>query len=96
MNIIEILWKLGWDVLSFNEDREYKIQLGKARKDLTDKQIKDGSVSCEGYTSDIYTVKVDDVGFNGMGDLYVFFKDIETGDCIDSYEYRNMDSKELF
>jgi hypothetical protein len=27
------------------------------------------------------------VSFNGMGGFYIFFKDIETGDCIDSYEY---------
>lgn len=96
MNIIEILWRLGWDVLSFNEDGEYKIQLGKARKDLTERQIKDGSIVYEGSTSDIYTVKVDDVSFNGLGDLYVSFEDIETGDCIDCYEYKNMNSDELF
>ncbi len=96
MNIIQILWKLGWDVLSFNEEGKYKIQLGTTRKNLTDKQIKDGSIGYEGSTSNIYTVKVDDVGFNGLGDLYVSFKDTETGDLIDAYEYKNMGENELF
>lgn len=96
MNIIQILWKLGWDVLSFNEEGEYKIQLGKARKDLTDKRIEDGSIGYVGSTSDIETVKVDEVGFNGSGDLYVLFTSVENGDCIDCFEYRNMASDELF
>lgn len=96
MSIIKILWKLGWDILSFNEDGEYKIQLGKARKNLTDKKIKDGLISYDSSTSDIYTVKVDEVGFNGFGDLYVFFKEVNTKDLIDAYEYKNMDEDELF
>lgn len=96
MNIIQILWKLGWDVLSFNEDGEYKIQLGKSRKDLTDKQIEEGSIGYIGSTRDIYTVKVEAVGFNGIGDFYVFFKEVSSGVLIDGYEYKNMDADELF
>lgn len=96
MNIIDILHKLGWNVLSFNEDGQYKIQLGKARKDLTDKKIKDGLIGYEGSTSDIYNVKVSDVGFNRLGNLYAFFEEIETDYCIDAYEYKNMGNDELF
>lgn len=96
MNIIEILWKLGWDVLSFNEDGEYKIQLGKARKDYTDAKIRKKIISYDGSTSDIYTVKVSEVGFNGIGNLYVDFRDVETGNCIDAYEYKNMNYDELY
>lgn len=96
MNIIEILWKLGWDVLSFNEAGEYKIQLGKARKDYTDKQIKSGLITYDGLTSDIYTVIVDNVSFNGFGNLFVGFTDIGTNIGIDAYEYKNMGSDDLF
>lgn len=96
MNVIEILWKLGWDVLSFDGEGEYKIQLGKARRELTDKQIKEGIIGYVGSTSDIITVKVGDVGFNGLGNLYVEFRDIDTGDIIDAFEYRNMAEDELF
>lgn len=96
MNIIEILWNLGWDVISFNENGEYKIQLGKARKDYTDKQIEAGLITYDGLTSDICTVKVDDVSFNGFGNLYVGFTDVETNACVDAYEYKNMGSDELF
>lgn len=96
MNIIEILWKLGWDVLSFNEEGEYKIQLGTARKNLTDKQIEEGSITYVGSTSDIYTVIVSEVGFNGLGNLFVFFDDLKTGDTIDAYEYKNMSNDEMF
>jgi len=84
MNIIEILWKLGWDILSFNEDGEYKIQLGH------DRQLKDG------YSQDKYLVRVNDVSFNGFGDLVVTFTEVGTGNCFDAYEYRNMDKEELF
>lgn len=96
MNVIEILWKLGWDVLSFNEEGEYKIQLGTARKDLIDKQIKEGCITYEGSTSDIYTTIVSEVGFNGLGNLFVFFNDLKTGDIIDAYEYKNMSNNEIF
>lgn len=96
MNIIEILWKLGWDVLSFNEDGEYKITLGKVRRDLTNKRIADGDIGYVGSTDDVFTVKVSDVGFNGLGNMYVFFNDVNTGDCIDGYEYNNMSKDELF
>jgi hypothetical protein len=71
-------------------------QLGKARKDKTIKLIEAGLISYNGSVNDIYTVKVDNVYFNGLGDLYVSFKDINTDDLIDSYEYRNMDSDELY
>lgn len=96
MNVIEILWKLGWDVLSFNEDGEYKIQLGNARRDYTDKQIRKKVIGYVGSTRDIYTVKVTEVSFNGFGNLFVNFEDINTGDSIDCYEYKNMGTDELF
>lgn len=96
MNVIEILWKLGWDVLSFNEEGEYKIQFGKARKDYTDEKIRKKIIGYKGSTSDIFTVKVAEVGFNGIGNLYVGFNDIENNDCIDCYEYKNMGADELY
>ncbi len=96
MNIIEILWKLGWDILSFNEDGEYKIQLGKRRKDLTYKKEKEGIIDIAGNLDEIYTVKVSDMGFNGFGDLYVYFTDVDNGDLIEAYEHNNMAADELF
>lgn len=96
MNIIQILWKLGWDVLSFNEDGEYKIQVGKIRKNLTYKKEKEGIIGPVEDIDKIYIVKVIDVGFNVFGDLYLSFEDIETGDLIDCYEHNNMAADELF
>lgn len=96
MNIIQILWKLGWNVLSFNEDGEYKIQVGKIRKNLTYKKEKEGIIDLIEDLDKIYTVKVVDVGFNGFGDLYLYFEDVETGYCVDCYEHNNMAADELF
>ena len=96
MNVIEILWKLGWDVLSFNEDGEYRISLSSARRERIFEAEKNGLISYEGTGYEIYTVKVGEVSFNGIGDLFVKFIDVESGEIIDCYEHKNMSKYEIF
>jgi len=83
MNILEVLWKLGYEVLSFDSG-VYKIQFGHEREKR------------HGYCNDIYEVRVSEVGFNGLGNLYVFFQEVGTDNCLDVYEFKNMDSDELY
>lgn len=96
MNVIQILWKLGYDVLSFNDDGEYTIVFNKARKKIYSSKIKKGIIKFDGSLDDKYTVKVGEVSFNGSGDLFVEFLDVNTDEVIDAYEYRNMEEDELF
>ena len=84
MNILQILWKLGYDVLSFNEEGEYRVQLGHERE------------LREGYSQEQSTIRVKEVGFNGFGNLYVTFTEADIDNCFDSYEFKNMDPKELY
>lgn len=88
MNIINVLWALGWEVLSFTENGEYKIQLSETKKNLIDKKLNDGLIGYKGSTSDTYNVRVCNVKFNNLGNLYVSFEDAKTGIYIDSYEYK--------
>jgi len=83
MNILEVLWKLGYDVLSFSNG-VYKIKFGHEREKR------------HGYCDDTYEVCVSEVGFNGFGNLYVFFQEVGTNNCLDAYEFKNMDSDELY
>ncbi|WP_443662436.1 hypothetical protein [Clostridium sp.] len=84
MNIIDVLHKLGYDVLSFNENGEYTVMLGH------DRQLK------EGYTQERWTIKVSEVSFNGFGNLVVFFSETKEDNCFDGFEYKNMDADELY
>lgn len=96
MNVIEILWKLGYDVLSFNESGEYKIEFNEERKEIYRSKIKKGLMSFEGSLDKQYHVKVGEVTFNGLGNLFVEFLEVNTNEIIDTYEYRNMSDEELF
>jgi len=84
MNIISILWKLGYDVLSFNEAGEYKIMFGHDRQKR------------QGFSQETYIVKACGVSFNGFGNLFVSFDDVETGECVDCFEFGNMGPEELY
>lgn len=84
MNILQILWKLGYEVLSFNEDGEYKIQLGHEREKR------------HGYSKETWTVKVKEVSFNGLGNLVVDFTETKEDNCFDIFEYGNRDTDELY
>lgn len=78
MNIIQVLWKLGYEVLSFNENGEYTIQLGHEREKR------------HGYNKETWIVKVKEVSFNGLGNLVVDFTETKEDNCFDIFEYGNM------
>lgn len=84
MNIIQVLWKLGYEVLSFNENGEYTIQLGHEREKR------------HGYNKETWIVKVKEVSFNGLGNLVVDFTETKEDNCFDIFEYGNMDIDELY
>lgn len=97
MNITEILLRLGWDIYALdNLKNEYKIALSKRRKDYMRGQIKAGKMGYDGDMEDFVTVKIGEVCFNGSGDLYVEFIDVDTGKSIDVYEHNNMHKYELY
>ena len=98
MNIIEILWKIGYDVLKSDSEKcEYVIMYTPERKRRTWKQIKDGEMQVENeLLDDTYVVTVGEVSFNQCGDLYVEFIDVNTKVCIDFYEHKNMKEDELY
>ncbi|MCB2309028.1 hypothetical protein LGL08_20200 [Clostridium estertheticum] len=84
MNILDVLWKLGYDVISFNEDGEYKVQFGLERQKR------------HGYDHMTYTIKVKEVSFNKLGNLVVDFTEVAEDNCFDVFEYKNMSADELY
>ena len=96
MNVIEILWKLGYDILSISEEGEYKIKFSVERKERYRNKIKKGIMTFNRSLDDEYLVKVGDVNFNDTGNLFVEFLDVNTNEIIDTYEYKNMSNDELF
>ena len=78
MNIIEILWKLGYKVISFNEGL-YKIKLTDSKKD---KLRKNYDCLVDDY-EEVRTISIGSVGFNCYGDLYVEF--LEENNFFDKY-----------
>lgn len=95
MNVLDILHKLGYDVISFN-DGVYKIQNTTENINRLRKQIEAGEIGYEGSIYDQYEVKVGEVFFNGLGNLYVEFLSLDGEEIIDGYEYRNMDPYDLY
>jgi hypothetical protein len=55
-----------------------------------DRQLKDG------YSQETNTIKVKEVGFNGFGNLFVTFTEVDTANCFDAYEFKNMAPNELY
>ncbi|WP_321833446.1 hypothetical protein [Clostridium butyricum] len=98
MNIIEILWKLGYDVLESNStDKRYTITYSSERKRRMWKQIKEGTLAVENeLLNDVFHITVGEVGFNPTGDLCVEFVDVNTKEIIEIFEYRNMKESELY
>lgn len=98
MNIIEILWKLGYDVLkSDSADKRYAVAYSSERKRRMWKQIKEGTLTVENeLLNDTFNVTVGEVSFNPTGDLCVEFVDADTKEIIEVFEYRNMKEDELY
>jgi hypothetical protein len=96
MNIYDILRKIGYDIISFSEG-VYEVEFSPERKRRMREQIKSGETV---FNFDIDTslkLKVGDVGFNNLGNLYVFFNNAEdTDECLDAYEHCNMSAEELY
>lgn len=96
MNIIDILWKLGYNVHSFNNG-VYEISFSTEKIRRLRKRIESGEVSFEGDMHERFSVEVGKVCFNGLGNLYVEFVDAEDmNKCMDVYEYKNMSPEELY
>ena len=95
MNVLDILHTLGYDVISFS-DGVYKIQNTTAKINRLRKQIESGKIGYEGSIYDQYEVRVGEVHFNGLGNLYVDFVSLDGEKIIDGYEYRNMNADDLY
>lgn len=98
MNIIEILWKLGYDVIESNSvTKNYSIQYSSERKRRMWKAMKEGKLSVENeLLNDIYHVTIGELNFNDTGDLFIEFVDVNTKETMDVFEYRNMKENEIY
>lgn len=89
MNIFDILRKIGYDIISIN-DGIYTVR-------NTTEKIQDMVKEAESDDADIYdsfNLVVNEVKFNGFGNLSVSFRRLEHPDEVwDIYEYRNMDKE---
>lgn len=95
MNVLDVLHKLGYDVISF-KDGIYEIQFTTERITRTRKQLDNGEIGFDGDLYDKYEVKVGEVSFNRLGNLYVEFVSLDGTEIIDCYEYRNMSIDDLY
>ncbi len=98
MNIIEVLWKLGYDVIESNSiTKKYTVQFSTERKRRMWKAIKEGTLSVNNeLLNDMYYITVGELSFNDTGDLFIEFIDINTKETIDVFEYRNMKDNEIY
>ena len=89
MNIFDILRKIGYDIISIN-DGVYTVR-------NTTEKIQDMLKEAESDDANIYdslNLVVNEVKFNGFGNLSVSFRRLEHPDEVwDIYEYRNMDKE---
>lgn len=97
MNVYDILRRLGYDVHSFNEDGVYTVCFSPERIRRYKKLIEAGEMGFDGDLYGIWHIKVSEVSFNGFGNLFVSFVDADNSDnCLDSFEYGNMEPDELY
>ena len=98
MNVIDILTKLGWDILSF-KDGIYTVKMTHERWKREKKKIEAGEMTyTEEYNplTDTFNIYVEEVCFNELGNLFVSFSEVESNDPFDCFEYRNMSYDELY
>ncbi len=92
MNVFDILRKIGYDIISIN-DGVYTVRNTTEKIQDMVKETEDG----ESDDADIYgtfNLVVNEVKFNGFGNLSVSFRRLEHPDeALDIYEYRNMDKE---
>lgn len=98
MNVIDILTKLGWDILSF-KDGIYTVKMTHERWKREKKKIEAGEMTyIEEYNplTDTFNIYVEEVCFNELGNLFVSFWEVGSNASFDSFEYRNMSYDELY
>lgn len=90
MNVIDILHELGYDVVSFDGEGHYKVLINRKKREA----MKQSGDTYTYNLMDTFEIYVEEVEFNGLGDLCVTFKEVGTEEeniCFDVYEYRNND-----
>lgn len=98
MNVINILTKLGWDILSFKAGI-YTVKMTHERWKREKKKIEAGEMTyIEEYNplTDTFNIYVEEVCFNELGNLFVSFLEVGSNDPFDCFEYRNMSYDELY
>jgi hypothetical protein len=92
VNVFDILRKIGYDIISINNGVYTVRNTTEKIQDMV-KETEDG----EPDDADIYgtfNLVVNEVKFNGFGNLSVSFRRLEhTDEVLDIYEYRNMDKE---
>ncbi|PYG84900.1 hypothetical protein LY28_03521 [Ruminiclostridium sufflavum DSM 19573] len=92
MNVIDILRKIGYDIISIS-DGVYTVRNTTEKiQDMVKEAEADEANDFDIY--DTYKLVVNEVKFNGFGNLSVSFKRLEHPDEVwDAFEYRNMDKE---
>lgn len=97
MNIEDILRRIGYDILSITILGHYVVKFSAERVRRTQARIEKNEEITVLDMNDTFTLFVSDVGFNGLGNLYVIFNEVrEPNFTFDIYEYENMKDYELF
>lgn len=98
MNVIDILMKMGYDIVSIN-DGVYGVQYILDRKKYIWEQIEQGEVdlAIKKYLNETIYLCVGEVCFNEVDNLFVEFLEAkDKGSIWECYEYRNRDSSDLY
>ena len=97
MNVIDILNKLGWEIVSL-KNGYYEVQMTTERYHREFIKRKNGEIEYDkGFDpKGIFEIYVDKVSFNDLGNLYVSFREVDSNNLFDMYEYKNMRSDEIY
>ncbi|PKM52494.1 MAG: hypothetical protein CVV02_01715 [Firmicutes bacterium HGW-Firmicutes-7] len=105
MNIKDILGFGGYEVLEDNIIKnaradwthKYKVKFTPEKKAIMNKEIEEGESFYDYDLNDTWTIIVTDVGFNGLGDLWISIAiDHDLTECWDLIEYENKVSNTNF
>lgn len=95
LNIYNFLQILGYDVVGFTEDGVYTVCYNAERLRRLYADIDAGDTICDFDIHGNFVVTAE-AFFNGVGGLVVEFTEVETGDCLDVYEFGNMPGRDLY
>lgn len=98
MNVIDILRTIGYDIISVNnETGHYRVSLSPERRRRSMKVVDENKGEFDYDLFGKFDLYVSEVKFNGVGDLYVEFREVQHPEDIwDCYEYKNMEPNELY